>query len=543
MMKIRHSIFCVCCVAAIMLMDSCTHDDPVGDMPDPVIPVDGRPIYNDIADGLPVLVPQAPASEIDGDEIYLVYPDGSASLPLVASLIGVVNKVAPRALLDMEQHAFWCNELKKAHATRSISATEFVEICGKYATGYILYDTDISARTAASLAGPINAVIMDKETAGRFGASSGIRKLYDCSGKDESFLVKVFTKNATCFNLDGFIQPLPDSGHAYRGVDFAIATNRLIMVGKNQENIWKTIFRRLHTPAAKWGYGQPYGDEKRDVNFGSTMGVYTIPSDWQINYSFYTAYTEELKKLPNRSDDLADINRKNVHYVMIKWSDGDNIDWVLKDFVSSKNYFSAPEVPGYKINWGLPPAITQMPLQFNWFCDNTPEGSYFLCPTSGLGYAYPSVMKDLSEYARQTEEAMEKAGLSYLNILDLPKFNTTEKDALGTMLAEMPSVKGVLYMNYDNYAQGAGAMYKIGDIPVVSFRHRLWKGLDPYEKVASEINSASRDVTRIDAYSAVVVHAWSYSSADVRQFIDLLDDDVVLVNCDEFFQLIKTNVK
>ena len=60
------------------------------------------------------------------------------------------------------------------------------------------------------------------------------------------------------------------------------------------------------------------------------------------------------------------------------------------------------------------------------------------------------------------------------------------------------------------------------------------------------LNSAPRDINSIDAYSAIVVHVnapSSYTVEDMLAFKNLLNENIVLVNTEQFLELIRKNVK
>jgi hypothetical protein len=212
--------------------------------------------------------------------------------------------------------------------------------------------------------------------------------------------------------------------------------------------------------------------------------------------------------------------------------------------ITDKRFMANPNAPGLKINWMFPPMARSLtPAIFEYYRAHLPRDNYLLGAISGAGYTYPSIHKNMAQYAALTGRALRDSGFDYCAVMDLEDFRTKEKDILKNMLKQMPGVKGIYYFDYGNYAKWAGDYYKINGKPVISIRHRLWLPKDSMETVAAKINKASRNTSSADAYSAVVVHAWSYPMDDVAKFIKLLKDDVVLVNAAEFMELMSKNVK
>jgi len=479
--------------------------------------------------------------EIPNDSIYVVsLPSGAPMTLLVASLQGIANKEAAHIILPSGEHQNWCNKILAEYKhSKRISYDKFISMFLKYASGYVLADESKLYTVEMTLAGPLNAVILTPSTVDKYG--KGLECLMDVRGKDEEWLYEVVKKNRSVFNLRGVIQPTP--GNALMCVDNAVASRMVAFRAEKNEALCRKFYSLITSNSPRLGYGVPYADEIKDVKLAAEYGLYTIAADWAVNYSFLTKYKTSGDTSPFNQSAKELPSNKKAHYVMLMYSDGDNLDYAIKSMAFGGNYMDNRYCEGVKLNWEIPPTLKQMPLVYSHYRSGAPKDNYFLAATSGAGYTYPSVHKNLPQFAETTYSMMKESGLEYLVILDDQQFDGAEKQYLETMLQSMPDTKGLFYMRFENYALDKGAYYYLDNRPVFSFRYRLWAGLDPYPDVAAKINAASRDVTSIDAYSAVVIHAWSYTMDDVKKFIDLLDDDVILVTADEFVRLVKQNVK
>lgn len=479
--------------------------------------------------------------DIPGDEIYVVsLPSGAPMTLLVASLQGIVNRKEARVIFPHGEHKNWANQVLAEYGHSSkIGYEEFIEKFLKYASGYVLADDHNLYSVETTVAGPLNAVILTETTVDQYG--NGLKCLLDVRGKDEEWLYRFVRKNRKVFNLNGVIQPT--ANNALMGVDNAVASRYISFRAKGNEELCRKFYSLITPNSPRLGYGVPFEDEIKDVKLAAEYGLYTIAADWAVNYSFLTKYkgTKPFEPFNQAAETLPD--KKSAHYVMLMYSDGDNLDYAIKSMVWGNNYLGNANCEGRKINWEIPPTLYQMPMVYNHYRYNSPSENYFLAATSGAGYTYPSVFKNLDQFASSSYEMIKKCGLEYLVVLDDQPMRGSEKEYLQTMLQSMPELKGLFYMRFENYALDKGAYYMLEGRPVISFRYRLWAGLEPYDQVAQAINAASRDVTSKDAYSAVVVHAWSYTMDDVKKFLDLLDDDVVLVTADEFVRLLLQNVK
>lgn len=404
--------------------------------------------------------------------------------------------------------------------------------------GYVLADTT-NIMVAATIAGTFESIIVTDNLLKKYPIiSNSLHNVFDVRGKDEKWLLDYVLSNKDRFSLNAITQHNPKAPWAL--IDFAIKNNYICIVCDNKPELMSQFYSIIEPNSPKYGFGTPYHNEIKDVSLGASYNLFTIPTANTLNLSFYSSFPgKTLQKKQN-----SNIYKKtNVHYVMIMISDGDNLNWTIGGCMSNKKYMGNTKCNKYPINWMYPPiAKSTAGYVHDYYMINKPQNNYFIGAVSGIGYTYPSMHKQLEKFSKISNDAFKECGLEYSVVMDTLNFETSEKEVLRTMINNMPNIKGLFYMDYGNYAKWGGKSYMINDIPVHSFRYRLWLPMDPLEKIAQMINSSSRDITNIDAYSSVVVHAWSYGIDDVVRFINLLDDDIILVNASEFMNLLKHNV-
>ncbi len=300
-----------------------------------------------------------------------------------------------------------------------------------------------------------------------------------------------------------------------------------------------------------FGWTESEGDF---VGYNSNYSMVTIASDWSGNLSFMAA--EDINK------DLEPANRvkstvkaeKGKHYVTIVMSDGDNVQWLQRGFETDSKYYGSKYRGKFKMNWTMAPALSDVaPYVMESIYDKATEKDDFICGPSGFGYVNVNDYNAnaMADYAAKTAGYCEKSGLSVLNFID----NYVTSDYLD-YFTQYDNIKGGLWSVSDYYVQGgdagAGSVHWSNDKPFVCFRDTLWRvsgsSVAKYygytERVAQRINDRSTDITSIDAYSAVVCHAWSIGTMEyINRFIEQLDDHVEVVNAGEFIDLITENVK
>jgi hypothetical protein len=463
-------------------------------------------------------------------------------LVYIASLQGLVAKKDAKIFIEYRENSFWYEPYEKlGYKFVSCNIDEMTKIFLSRAKGYVLCDME-SITVAATLAGPMNAVVVPEVLLTKYTYFDKMKQLYDVRGKDEEWLLEYVKANLSKFNLDAIVQNNPDV--PFTMIDYAIANNHICAVGRDKPDLVRAFYSLIKPNNPRIGWGTPYKHELQDVGLAAEYGLYTLPGANTVNMSFFSKAKADAPKLKFEDIPLPDVKGKGVHYVMIMMSDGDNMNYTLSGMVQSQKYILNPNCAGIPMNWMYSPSMQSMcPGPHTWYATSLPRYNYLIGGVSGMGYTFPSEQKHLDEFCIKTNAAMKASGLDYCVIMDRKDFRTEQKDILKGMLAKMPDVKGLYYMDYSGYDKWKGDYYKIDGRPVISFRHRLWLPKFPLEDIAAKINASSRNPEELDAYSAVVVHAWSYTMDDVARFIELLNDDVVLVNGSQFMELINKNVK
>lgn len=473
----------------------------------------------------------------------------------LASLAGIVNRERPAIFLHSGQiYTKWMAEMKASGYTfTKKSLSEITSLFLKKARGYVLVDEQFEKTyIAASLAGVLDAVILTPALAAKAPYNT-LPQLADARDKDEAWLADYIERNASRFDLTAIVN---NSAFPWTMVDFAVA-NRYPWCSnaKSDGTALQRLYYLLRPNSPHYGWGVPYNLERMDVRFGCEHnGIYTVPGVNTMSLSVLAA--KQLKPLGRQAVVPEVPTRKNVHYATIIFSDGDNTSYML-DLFSRNTYITHPRAAEISLTWMYPPTLrTNMVPVHNWYQKNLPATNCYVGALSGAGYTFPSRHEFVGDYLRMTNTMLKECGLGYMVIMDdADVFTGSAADSYETFMkrnvGNLPDVRGFLYMNYLGYAKWQGAYFFVGDVPVVSFRYFMKnddKFAEPHEPatIAAALNAASRDVGSIDAYSAVVVHVnapSSYTVDDMLAFRELLNDDVVLVNTEQFLELIRQNVR
>ena len=205
----------------------------------------------------------------------------------------------------------------------------------------------------------------------------------------------------------------------------------------------------------------------------------------------------------------------------------------------------------------------------------------FCYQLSSIGYTYPSkwtdkeaweqVTKTLARIMRESKthvlEIMDDS--AFMTCLDIPSSFGRLRKYFDTFTV-YDEVDGCLFIDYTALYSGyRGAVCWSNDKPVVSAKYSVWwdEGT-PYnskrntiEYIVEEINAASTDKTKEEAYTFIIVHGWSGldengdlvqlslkkegvdSTAIFKKLQDSFDDDVEMVTTTEFINRMRRNVK
>lgn len=404
-----------------------------------------------------------------------------------------------------------------------------------YDNGYVLYDRATlseSTNSACSVAGVTGFLPVDKKIEEK-AKSWGLTLKLDASELTER---KCFDTYKDQFNTDGLVQQNPNN---VRLRDWAIACGYFIFFRQGTES--KDLMFRgevhdwVNEDAAMFGWVP--NDEGIDVSVASQYGQFTIASDHSFNTTVFAcknAFGEaDFTQSAKETDIVAE---QGKHYVTIMMSDGDNVQVWYNSFPFGNKYLAAERDDSFPMGWSIQPLLLELgPNILNYVKRNAGVSDYFVCSVSGIGYIYPQVYPTMETYTKALSSYMRRADLSVLQILD-----SGPSQSVIEAYAKIPELKGGIYCFGEKYVGGNGSVYWANGKPFVSVRETMWDA--NVEAMAERINSSSRDINSIEAYTVINVHAWSHSYQDVVKLVSMLDENVVVVTADDFIRLVTDNV-
>lgn len=426
-----------------------------------------------------------------------------------------------------------------------------------YTSGrYVLYDMDDkpSITAATTLAGLYDAVAIETSLE-QTAIEKGYTKAIDAGGKNCKWVYEnyreqlndraiiVHTNNKNHHPSAAYLR---DWGPALKALDWWY----------DDEDYSREVYSSMAPVSPVYGWQDPTTeDEGLSVKMHSEEGLVQVPSDWMVNFSVRAALGEVMKdktftqKIERKKAEKED----SVHYVTFILSDMDNIltEAGPDSFYSDEKFYRNEHRGEFPMTWGMAPALAELsPGAVDLWYNNATHNDIFIS-YCGLGYSYPSVSPYNQTHARRLSELMKRTDLRNLLIID----RVLPDDELDSSYYEdikwfssLDQVEGLFYLEYVRYAPHNGRIFWFDGKPMVTARFDF-RSNDFYSAVrtnpqslAESINELPADPESPEGYTFVTVHAWSKGLDDVYETIQLLDDDVRVVNAEQFIKQIRLNM-
>eukprot|EP00042_Codosiga_hollandica_P045902 m.473448 g.473448 ORF g.473448 m.473448 type:complete len:524 (+) comp57125_c0_seq4:33-1604(+) len=471
----------------------------------------------------------------------------------VESLRGKLSQTIPQIFVIDEAGAddptlFWLHVLTTNYSLvlNNTFATDPVALITHFAPkiqGYFLCNTsNISVNMAASLLGihPDVGIVFGEDLVW-LAHQLGLPLIADTRALDPA---TVFRENSDAFNGD--IVVFQDASKSAFLNGFAVFARAFSFFDTAEEyylgKLAQEVFSSMNPLSALLGWGT---SEIGLVQACSRYSIFVNAADWTENLDVFMSIPAHAPFEQPAKQTAAPVPEENVHTVTFIFTDGDNIDWMLNGFASIPTWYGSPERGQIPLGWTISPALSALaPALLESIIRNesvTHTGKdVFIASSSGVGYAYPSQIGDMTGFAQLTSEFMSKTDLNILNVIDLPHIVPPAIDHL----TAQPAIDAVFYYAYSDYSQLNGSVIWSNGKPVFGGRANLWSGFNTPAQMADLLLSLDRNVSSQHAYSVVPVHAWSMNVSAVIDCVERMSvvGGVRVVAPDDFLKLFRANV-
>ena len=472
-------------------------------------------------------------------------------------LQGIVNRYEKSIVLDADNYMSYVADKEQVRMDVYRATERFLSLLDGIAL-YKLDSHDVGINIAATYAAVNNVLGVPDVLADRFVAM-GLAVVIDLRaivGTNAERQKAVFDMCYDKLDKHGLVHQVVNGNNFHiRLRDLGICNGwACVYTGESDDDraFRKYVLSRLEPNIPVYGWND---DEIAFIRDISEFGDYALPTDWSVNHSYFGRKNAELRQRIH-----GDIERipAGKHYVALVVSDGDNIQWLERDFATTGSFGQRLATPcDYKMSWTFSPSMAKIcPDGANYVYDHA-KADYFVSGVSGIGYAnclsYPR--EHLDEFTRQTAEAMERSDLSVVTLLDNIA-NTADEQFVQDRLhsyAKFDIIKGGIWeLDPDRYGSGHGKVWWVDGKPFVSVRFTMWYPTGNMsdvtkawlDEMAAQVNAMPVDPTSEDGYTVINIHPWTMNQQSIDYFVSRLDRNrTELVYADELIELMKRNVK
>lgn len=487
--------------------------------------------------------------------VYVIQCEGlsDSQRGLILSLQGVVNRREPRIFLDVDVYMQYLTLPYKV-----ISVEEAMGMFAKELKGYIRYSlspNDVAVNMAATLSACYD-VIGVPYGLEPMAEEVGLTCLFDLGevkGTPTERQRQVFLHCKDKLHRDGLVHQVvrPDSFYLCLR-DLSIARGWACIYTEETEEgraFLREVLSFLDSNIAVLGWTD---DELLFVEDLSVYGDYVIPMDWSCNHSFWRENPHANVKQKNQPGEV----RPNKHYLAIVVSDGDNIQWLERDFSTTSTFGQRLQSPmNYKMNFTVSPSLIKQVPEVAQKLYGMVKNDRFLSGVSGIGYCnclkYP--YNELKIFGEMTAKQMKKADLPCICLLDNIRLMKEDYRRRLDCFADHEEIMGGVWeLDPDRYVSGNGNIYwSSNGKPFVSVRFTFWpkegdKSLICEEWIASyarKINAMPVAPDRAEGYSVLNVNPWTVKVEHIDQLVSLLGEQVEILYIDEMIGLVRENIK
>jgi hypothetical protein len=320
--------------------------------------------------------------------------------------------------------------------------------------------------------------------------------------------------------------------------DYAVFTNALTLNQPLNDIFTQSVFKNMQNPAVLFGWGS----EHDLVTAASKNSMMVHAADLAKNLSTLTNFRGDTKYNQPDGQYQLDSTNPNVHTVCFLMTDGDNIQWLINSFATSKEWYNADDRGNFPLGWTLSPALCEIaPPAFKYIYDNASNGAngrdYFVAAPSGLGYFYPENYPQLLNNTQLLDKYLDKTDMHIVNVIG----NRHNPDL--SAYTQLKNIDAIFYYTYgENYTGLNGKIMWSNNKPIIGARYALWGDKTQSQVLAQKLNAEVKNQFQPEGYSLIPVHVWTQSVEDVKKCISLLDGDVRVVAPDDFVRLIENNL-
>jgi hypothetical protein len=315
--------------------------------------------------------------------------------------------------------------------------------------------------------------------------------------------------------------------------DYVVATNAAVIWLDPRVSAESTLLNSfLSKMPANSAYMGWWPEESSGVSAASAYSVSTVASDWSINLTVFggSSRTINVKPLPIKPA------LQNKIYLSITMSDGDNLQYMEHSF---KPHWDSPDRGSVPLGWTVSPAMVDCaPGLLNWINNTATANDCLISGPSGLGYAYLNNwtnQNNLNAFVSKTNDYCNRAGLRVVSVWGSGVNSATNTNVGNSFATYAPSLLGLTAQN-DN---GGWTIYN-NVLPSMAFNAGYCSQLSQIQSAVT--NGSSGFNGTAPKFISIQAVGWNFTPTDIKNYVNTLNSNYVVVRPDTFFQLYRQSV-
>jgi len=409
--------------------------------------------------------------------------------------------------------------------------------------GYILYKADgskgenytkrekidYSSNVATVYAGLLKGILVEESLEKQI-KKTGLKMLKDVrneSPEDCFFHCKSLLNKGSAISIDPKVSNCRD---------IAISQKLMIYYGNGplSEEIleWVTPL----SPILGWNCG----DEDEYTGSITRWGHYNTASNWCVNLPVIMAASDKMKPLPIHENSRSNnYSNDTIAYHSFVVSDGDNMQWIMGNFLDNPTYMGNKDINPSAISWTLCPVNMSVVSTSTWnrFVSMKNDNSSVI--EYGGGYQYPDEFavnrrnreELLTEFARRINWHFKRLNIKIFGFICKDVFSKEARQAYNIYAREIEGLTGMIAIQYNPYNMGGDIIWvknkENKEIPVVTAKFSIWSDLydNPLcgspDYIAALINrDAAQAMDKEEKpLSWTIIHAWSDFSKNISSIV------------------------
>ncbi len=286
----------------------------------------------------------------------------------------------------------------------------------------------------------------------------------------------------------------------------------------------------LGFPWAGWGYGIGEG---QGLPFISRTGKFLIPMEWKANLSVWTGIDSKIKNFKQKPTRV--IKLEDKVYITFLLSDGDNLNTWYDYFPMYWEHEQRSQLP---VGWAMGPSLIDMQAPVvDYYYNSLSEMDSFGAAPTGVGYIWPRDFatnfgdkkeKVWDEFLELTDKYMSKLAMEWVWVFQMGGKGSENFYDYAEKIEDLE----VIYADYRKDSAYEEANYFVDDVAV--FHAINGRGAD---KTLQYILEDVPD--ELPGFMMVCLSNWRFTFEHVKELVDSLPENFVVVRPDELAELYK----